>query len=159
MIQSLHMQEDLLCYIPVHQTVFSPIPSLPPSLPPLSSWQVNGTLHEFVAVKFLTLAGSTWIVFLFGYFGILQIACLVLALKSRKIAIKVINDSREIRTIVYITSFVALETLILHFAVGNFKNSNVSLFLGHILAATLVTLLLIFIPKVELPLAVNSFYH
>jgi len=111
---------------------------------------VNGTLHKFVAVKFLTLAGSTWIVFLFGYLGILQIASLVLALKSRKIAIKVINDSKEIRTIVYITSFIALEMLILYFVVGNFNNTRVSLHIGHLLAATMVVLLITFIPKVLL---------
>ena len=85
---------------------------------------------------------------LFAYLGLLQISSFILALLNRKVTIKVLNDSNEITLIVYITSFAALEMLVLYFVVGDFNNANASLYTGHLLAATMVTLLIIYIPKV-----------
>ena len=86
---------------------------------------------------------------MYGYLGILQISSLVLALLNRKITIKALNDSKEIRTIVYITSFIVLEQVILYFNIVDFRTTFSSLYYGHILAATMVAILLIFIPKVQ----------
>ena len=90
-----------------------------------------------------------WVLFLFGYLGLLQVTSLILAIMNRKVTIKVLNDSREITTIVYITSFAALEMLILYFVIGDFNNANASLYTGHLLAAATATILIIYIPKVR----------
>ena len=90
-----------------------------------------------------------WIAFLFGYLGLLQFSSLILALMNRNITIKAVNDSREIRRIVYITSFIVLEMFIIYFVVGYFQDASISLHIGHLLAATTVVLLFIFVPKVR----------
>ena len=110
---------------------------------------MNGTLHTFEVVNNLRRSSDIWVVFLFGYLGLLQIASLILALMNRKITIKAINDSREIRRIVYITSFAIFEMFILYFVVGNFNDAGLSLFIGHLLAATIIFILLLFVPKVQ----------
>ena len=122
--------------------------SVPPSfiIPPLS--QVNGTPHNYVVIFALSSYSSIWVVVLFGYLGLLQIACFILALLNRKITIKAFNDSNEIRKIIYITSFVALEMFILYFAIRKINDAFVSLYLGHLLAGTTAVILITFIPKV-----------
>ena len=110
---------------------------------------MNGTLHKFVVINSLRSAGSIWVAFLFGYLGLLQFSSLILALMNRKISIKAVNDSREIRTIVYITSFIALEMFIGYFVIGNLNDVSISFHIGHLQAATMVVLLFIFVPKVR----------
>ena len=109
---------------------------------------MNGTLHKFVVFNTLKDASSIWVALLFGYLGLLQFSSLILALMNRKITIRAVNDSREIRTLVYITSFIVLEMSIMYFAVGDFNNTSISVHIGHLLAATTVVLLFIFVPKV-----------
>ena len=78
---------------------------------------------------------------------------------NRNVTIKVLNDSMEIATIVYITSFAALEMLILYFVVGEFNNANASLYTGHLLAATIAAILLIYIPKVQYTWLLFEIWH
>ena len=118
-------------------------------IPSPSFVQVNGTLHKFVVIYTLNDATSIWIAFLFGYLMLLQFSSLVLALMNRNITIKAVNDSKEIRRIVYITSFIFLGLFIGYFVIGNFRDVGISLYIGYLLAATMVVLLFIFVPKVR----------
>ena len=72
----------------------------------------------------------------------------MLAVKSRIVKIKVLNDSKEVALIVYITTFAAVETAIVGIALGNYKNVGESLFIGHMLVATTAIVVIIFVPKV-----------
>ena len=110
--------------------------------------KANGTLQKYVVIDCLSSEASYWVLVLFGYLGLLQVASFILALLNRKVTIKVLNDSKEITLIVYITSFAALEMVVLYFVVGNFSNANASLYTGHLLAATVVAVLIVYIPKV-----------
>ena len=94
------------------------------------------------------LAASVWVIFLYGYLGLLQLASFILALMNRKVKIKALNDSQEIRLIVYLTSFATVEMIVSYFSVGLYRNAIAILFTGNLVVATMVTILLIYMPKV-----------
>ena len=70
----------------------------------------------------------------------------MLAVKSRHVKIKVLNDSKEVALIVYITTFAAVEAAIMTFVLQN--NVSKSLFTGHTLVATTAVVIITFVPKV-----------
>ena len=72
----------------------------------------------------------------------------MLAVKSRNVKIKVLNDSKEVALIVYITTFAAVETAIMAFVLQNYNNVCESLFTGHLLIATTAVVVITFVPKV-----------
>ena len=72
----------------------------------------------------------------------------MLAVKSRHVKIKVLNDSKEVALIVYITTFAAVETAIMTFVLQNYNNVGESLFTGHTLVATTAAVVITFVPKV-----------
>ena len=72
----------------------------------------------------------------------------MLAVKSRNVKIKVLNDSKEVALIVYITTFAAVETAIMGTALQNYNNVSESLFTGHLLLATTAAVVITFVPKV-----------
>ena len=72
----------------------------------------------------------------------------MLAVKSRNVKIKVLNDSKEVALIVYITTFAAVETAIMGTALQNYNNVGESLFTGHMLLATTAIVVITFVPKV-----------
>ena len=72
----------------------------------------------------------------------------MLAVKSRNVKIKVLNDSKEVALIVYITTFAAVETAIMGSALQNYNNVGESLFTGHLLVATTAVVVITFVPKV-----------
>ena len=69
-------------------------------------------------------------------------------MKSRNVKIKVLNDSKEVALIVYITTFAAVETAIMGTALQNYNNVGESLFTGHMLIATTAVVVITFVPKV-----------
>ncbi len=84
----------------------------------------------------------------FVYLAILQIIGIVLAIQTRKIKIKLLNDSKYISAVIYISSialfFIGSNVLI----PDQFINIEEALFSGSILVGTTCFLALIFIPKV-----------
>ena len=72
----------------------------------------------------------------------------MLAVKSRNVKIKVLNDSKEVALIVYITTFAAVEMAIMGIAMSNYNNVGESLFTGHILLAATAVVVITFVPKV-----------
>lgn len=83
-----------------------------------------------------------------------QVAALVLAVRSRNVKIKVLNDSKEVALIVYITTIVAVETAILGSVLQDYNNISESLFTGHLLVATSAVVGLVFVPKVSLVMTI-----
>ena len=72
----------------------------------------------------------------------------MLAVKSRHVKIKVLNDSKEVVLIVYITTFAAVEAAIMTFVLQNYNNVGESLVTGHLLLATTAVVVITFVPKV-----------
>jgi gamma-aminobutyric acid type B receptor len=89
-----------------------------------------------------------WRILSFLYFGVLQIIALVLAVQTRKVRIKILNDSKEVTAIIYITSVVFIGVMIASFSLSNYLNIQEALLNTGLLIGSYSTVLIIFIPKV-----------
>ena len=89
-----------------------------------------------------------WWLALYSYLAILQVSALVLAFKTRSVEIKMLNDSKEISAIVYITSVVDVELIIVNIALSDYGNLLTFFYHGGVLIGTTVILSLVYVPKV-----------
>ncbi len=78
----------------------------------------------------------------------LQVAAVILAFKTRKVKIKVLNDSKYVAAIIYITSMVVVALIVITFALDSYIVVTEVLFSGGLILATTTFLGFIFIPKV-----------
>ncbi len=84
-----------------------------------------------------------------AYLAILQIVGIVLAIQTRKVKIKLLNDSKYIAAGIYICSIAVLFIGVIVFIPDHLINIEEALFSGSLLVATTSFLALIFIPKVS----------
>ena len=91
-----------------------------------------------------------WAALQYLYLMLLQVVAFVLALITRKVQIKVLNDSKEMFIIVYTSTTIMVGLGIITFALGSRLILNEALFCGGILLATTVFLVFIFVPKVSI---------
>ena len=88
------------------------------------------------------------ITIIFVYLVLLQIIAIVLAIQTRRVKIKVLNDSKYIVALIYISSITVLVLVVVAFALGAIININEMLVSGVFFIATTSFLSLTFIPKV-----------
>ena len=96
-----------------------------------------------------TTASYVWLIFPYIYLGMLQVIALILAIQTRKVRIKILNDSKEVAVIIYITSIVLVELVIVSFALFNFNNIHEVLYDAGLLIVAFAILLVTFVPKVS----------
>ena len=101
------------------------------------------------------IAGA-WIVLTSDYLVLLQLVGLILALRTRKVKIKALKDSKYIVAGVYISAICLTIILLSTFVVGFLPNLIEFLFSGSLLVSTNSLLILVFFPKVSL---YNVFEH
>lgn len=94
--------------------------------------------------------GAIWLILTYVYFALLQIIGIILAIQTRKVKIKVLNDSKYIAAMIYISSIVLLLLGIATAVFGSSINVTGILFSGGLLFATTAFLCLVFIPKVKM---------
>ena len=82
------------------------------------------------------------------YLAILQIIGIVLAIQTRKVKIKLLNDSKYISAVIYISSIALFFIGSIVLIPDHLINIEEAIFCGSILIATTFFLALIFIPKV-----------
>jgi gamma-aminobutyric acid type B receptor len=90
-----------------------------------------------------------YLLFIFSYLGLLQLVGLVLAIGTRKVKISILNDSKYIAAIVYVSSLVVVVMMLVTFVSGNLQNLNEAFFSAGLLLSTYTFLGLTFIPKVS----------
>ena len=83
------------------------------------------------------------------YFALLQIVGIVLAFQTRRVKIRVLNDSKFVAALVYISSIVLVIITLVHFILRNYINVNAAVFSGGIIILATFFLVLTFIPKVS----------
>ena len=110
--------------------------------------QEKGIIENYFVIKCYTVASFSWQIALYLYLAILQAAALVLAFKIRKVEIKVLNDSKEISAIVYITTVIDVELILVSTLLHNYRTGRLLLYYGGILIMATVIVGLIYIPKV-----------
>ena len=88
-----------------------------------------------------------WLGASFGYKGILQVVAIFMAFHTRRVKVKVLNESKEIAAIIYINSIILVLLTVTEFTLASHHNTYAALFgLGLLIEASLF-LGLIFIPK------------
>ena len=89
--------------------------------------------------------------FIFAYLALLQVVGIILAFQTRRVKIPVLNDSKFVAALIYISSIVlvilALGTILLK----GYINVEATIFYGGILVLAIISVALIFIPKVHIP--------
>ena len=101
-----------------------------------------------------TRVGSQiWLGISFGYKGILQVLAIFMAFHTRRVKIKILNESKETAAFIYINSIILVLLIVTEFTLAVYHNTYAALFgLGLLIEASLF-LGLIFIPKVISALA------
>ena len=89
-----------------------------------------------------------WVAIEYIYLVLIQVAAFILAIVTRKVKIKVLNDSREMFIIVYTSSSIMLVLGIVTFVISTRFILIEVLFGFGIMMATTVFLALTFVPKV-----------
>ena len=89
-----------------------------------------------------------WLALIYLYLAILQVVGIVLALQTRKVTIKALNDAKVIAALIYVSSILLVILAVVTFALGDYINVNEVLFTGGLLVAAIMFLVLIFVPKV-----------
>ena len=114
------------------------------------SLQEKGIIENYLVIYCYTSVSLYSRLLVYSYLAILQVSALVLAFKTRNVEIKVLNDFKEISAIVYITSVVDVELIIVTIALWEYSNLNAFFYYGGVLVGATVTLSLVYIPKVRL---------
>ena len=89
------------------------------------------------------------LIMIYVYLALLQVVALILAIKTRKVKIKTLNDSKYVAALVYISSVIVAVLALLSFAFGVYLNLTAVVYNGGILLITTIFLLLLFVPKVS----------
>ena len=90
-----------------------------------------------------------WLGLSFGYKGILQVLAIFMAFHTRRVKVRILNESKEIAAIIYINSIILVLLTVTEFTLATHHNTYSALFgLGLLIEASLF-LGLIFIPKVR----------
>ena len=87
---------------------------------------------------------------IFIYLALLQIVGIVLAFQTRKVKIRVLNDSKFVAALVYISSIVLVVIVLTTFILRSYINISAALFSGGIIILATVFLVLMFVPKVSI---------
>ena len=82
------------------------------------------------------------------YVGLLQIAAVVLVIQTRSVKIRVINDSKTVAAIIYVTSVATVVLVIVSFAFPDYQDISDGVYSLAVIFAAYSILLFTFIPKV-----------
>ena len=78
----------------------------------------------------------------------MQIVGIVLAFQTRKVKVKVLNDSKWIAAIIYSSSLCVIIVILSEFTLAGFIDAKTALLNGSVLITTTIFLTMVFIPKV-----------
>ena len=91
----------------------------------------------------------------FLYLALLQVIGIILAIQTRKVKVKVLNDSKYIAALIYISSIALITRAVAVFAVSHLPNVRETVFSGGILLISTAFLSLVFIPKVHVTISIE----
>lgn len=111
--------------------------------------QDDGITYNNYVFICLNKDAIVWLAFSYAYKGLLQLAAMFMAFHTRRVKIKVLNDSKEIAVIVYINSIILALLAVIEFALSRYNEVYTVLFGLALLVEPTVFLTLVFIPKVS----------
>lgn len=90
-----------------------------------------------------------WLAISYAYKGLLQLVAMFMAFHTRRVKIRVLNDSKEIAVIVYINSIILALLAVVEFALSRYHEVHAALFGLALLVGPTVFLTLVFVPMVK----------
>jgi len=110
--------------------------------------QIRGVEYHYFIYICSSTGRDIMLGVLYGYKALLQVATVVMALKTRKVKVQGLDDYREIVMATYLTCFVLVINLIVNYTVEDQINTftavtSLSFFIG-----TTAIVVLVFVPKV-----------
>ena len=90
-----------------------------------------------------------WLIISYAYKGLLQLVAMFMAFHTRRVKIKVLNDSKQIAIIVYVNSIILALLTVVEFALSRYHEVHTALFGLAMLVEATVFLSLVFLPKVD----------
>ena len=91
-----------------------------------------------------------WIIVLYAYILITQLIAVILAFKTRKVEIEILNDAKYVALIIYITSIITTIMIVCAILLSNYLNADGAVFGGLLYIFTTTVLMIVFIPKASL---------
>ena len=85
---------------------------------------------------------------IFAYLTVLQLVGIILAFQTRKVKIPLLNDSKYIAALIYISSIILVILEFVTVPLGGYINIRAAIFSGGILLLATIFLALTFVPKV-----------
>ena len=85
---------------------------------------------------------------IFAYLAILQLVGIILAFQTRKVKIPILNDSKYVAALIYISSIILVILEFVTLPLGGYINIKAAIFSGGILLLATIFLALTFVPKV-----------
>ena len=95
---------------------------------------------------------------IFIYLGLLQFVGIILAFQTRKVKINVLNDSKSVTALIYISSISCIANALIAFTSRGYINVRVGVFSGLTIFLATTFLAIIFIPKVGLAFYIYMHY-
>ena len=111
--------------------------------------QEQGIELQFCIYNCFTDAAYPWLLICFLYLALLQFIAVILAIQTRKVKIRILNDSKEVAVIIYFTSFVMIVMLAVTFILSDYNNVSDGIFGSSLMISTSTTLIVVFLPKVK----------
>ena len=96
-----------------------------------------------------------WLTIIIFYLGVLEIIAVILAIKTRNIKIKAVNDSKDVIDIVYIVAVVSVCMLVFSYVLQDYNNIGIGFVTISMLLAATGTITLTFVPKVKICFYLN----
>ena len=87
---------------------------------------------------------------IFLYLVLLQIVGIILAFQTRKVKINILNDSKSVAALVYISSIVLVVIVLVTLILRSYINISAALFSAGIIILATVFLIFTFVPKVSI---------
>ena len=92
---------------------------------------------------------SAWLGVIYAYLALLQVIGIVLAIQTRKVKIKLLNDSKYIAVQIYSSSIALFLLVLFTFTLESFPNIGEGIVSGGLLVGSTIFLGLVFVPKVR----------
>ena len=126
--------------------------SVSPLLPVFHLLQISGVNTEHYVWQCYESGSVPFIldILIFIYLGLLQFVGIILAFQTRKVKINVLNDSKSVTALIYISSIVLVVIVLIAFTSRGYINISAGVFSGLIISLATTFLAIIFIPKVGL---------
>lgn len=109
--------------------------------------QENGITYENYEFVCHNEDSVVWLAFAYAYRGLLQLAAMFMAFNTRRVKIKVLNDSKEIAVIVYFSSLMLVLLAVVEFTLNKYHEVYAALIGLTLLVEATILLTLVFIPK------------